>query len=43
MRCVAQGLTYVQYASALRALRIRTRFKRVEPQALRSAKAHVLR
>ena len=26
MRGVAQGLTYVQYASTLRALRIRTRF-----------------
>ena len=24
MRCVPQGLTYVQYATALRALRIRT-------------------
>ena len=24
-RCVPQGLTYVQYASALRALRVRTR------------------
>ena len=26
MRGVAQGLTYIQYASALRAVRIRTRF-----------------